>query len=424
MDTDKRTCAAYPDTSGIGGNRHRVPRAIGSEIAALMLAFAVLITGNGLLGTLVALRMVHSDFSPIVVGLVQTAYYLGFMIGAWWHGSTITRIGHHRAFATFAALASCTALGYAVSIQPLVWACLRFMTGFCLVGIFTVVESRLNSVAPNAWRGRIFSLYLITTYLCVGAGQFLIGAADPYGFELFSLVTGLFAASLVPLVPLMSVTLAHRQPAPADVPPKASTLRSGLAGVRILRRVAPLGLWGCFAAGLLNSVFYALYPVYMRGAGYSVEAVSHFMGFALIATLLPQWPVARLADRFDRRRIMLAVSVALCVSSAVLFLRGDRWLQPLAYLFVSLLFSMYGLSISHANDRLPPAHRVPASAALLLAFALGGSVGPLAASFVMTWAGPRGIYAFTMSVTAVLTLLILRSLSARHRQHWPSPDSA
>lgn len=387
-----------------------------SSVASLLLGFALLVMGNGLLGTLVALRMVHANVPAMTVGFVQAAYYAGFMLGAWHGGSLIARIGHHRAFATFAAVATCTALGYAVSARPLMWGCLRFTTGFCLVGIFTVMESWLNDVARNEWRGRVFSVYLITTYLCVGAGQFLVSVADPYGFELFSLVSGLFAASLVP------VTLARSRAAgpSGDLhdptrPTQEARPGPGLDGVRSLCRSAPLGLCGCLAAGLLNSTFYALYPVYMRHSGYPVPAVSHFMGTALIAALLPQWPVAHLSDRVDRRWVMLAVSLLLSLSSVMLFLfHGEGVLQPVAYLYVSLIFTVYGLSIAHANDRVPSTHRIAASAGLLLTFALGGSAGPIAASLVMTWVGPPGIYLFTVGVTTALAILTLRSVSAHH----------
>lgn len=411
MALERPPCAAPPDAGAGERDPRTAEPGIVSAIATLLLGFAVLIMGNGLLGTLVALRMVHEHFPPVVVGSVQAAYYAGFMLGALWGGSLIVRIGHHRAFAAFAAIATCTALGYAVSTRPLIWACLRGMTGFCLVGIFTVMESWLNGAAGNAWRGRVFSVYLITTYLCVGAGQFLVSGADPSDFELFSLVGALFAASLVP------VALARSQGPKQTAHVQASTRRPGLSGVGIVRRLAPLGLWGCLAAGLLNSVFYALYPVYMRNAGYSVGAVSRFMGVALVAALLPQWPAAHLADRFDRRRVMLAVSVLLTLSSAALFLfRDDGWLRPVAYLYVSLIFTVYGLSIAHANDYVPPAQRVAVSAGLLLTFALGGSAGPVASSLVMTAIGPGGIYVFTMAVTAILSVLTLRSLITHHRE--------
>ena len=77
-----------------------------SSISSLLLGFALLVMGNGLLGTLTALRMVHANFPSMTVGFVQAAYYAGFMLGAWRGGSLIARIGHHRAFAIFAAVAT------------------------------------------------------------------------------------------------------------------------------------------------------------------------------------------------------------------------------------------------------------------------------------------------------------------------------
>lgn len=412
MSTDGLQCETRANVSASDVHTGAPAPGVVSSISSLLLGFALLVMGNGLLGTLIALRMVHANFPSMTVGFVQAAYYAGFMLGAWRGGSLIARIGHHRAFAIFAAVATCTALGYAVSTQPLIWGCLRFMTGFCLAGIFTVMESWLNGVARNAWRGRVFSVYLITTYLCAGAGQFLVSMTDPYGFELFSLVGCLFAASLVP------VTLARSLAAEASTRTHDSTPESGpglgLDGVRSLCRLAPLGLCGCLAAGLLSSVFYSLYPVYMRNTGYPVPTVSRFMGTALIAALLPQWPVAYLSDHVDRRWVILAVSLLLTLSSGTLFLfHGDGGLQPVAYLYVSLIFTVYGLSIAHANDRVPSTHRVATSAGLLLTFALGGSAGPVIASLVMKWVGPLGIYLFTLTVTAVLAIQALLSVSAR-----------
>lgn len=386
-----------------------------SSIASLLLGFALLVMGNGLLGTLVALRMVHAQFPSSTIGFVQAAYYTGFMLGAWRGSALIARVGHHRAFAAFAALAACSALGYAISAEPSVWMMLRFMTGFSLVGIFAVMESWLNGVAPNAIRGRVFSVYLITTYLCVGAGQFLIGVASPNGFELFSLVAGLFALSLVPAsLARVSVALADAGERPAPAGPLEAPPKTKLKALPTLWRDAPLALWGCFAAGLLNSTFYALYPVYMRGAGYSVEAISAFMGVALIAALLPQWPLAHLSDRIDRKRIIFGIAALLTFASTTLFLfHGAAFVQPVAYVYVSLIFTVYGVSVAHANDWISSRQRVSVSAGLLLTFALGGSIGPIGASFVMGHVGPSGLYLFTMIVTAALAALSFRSLRAR-----------
>jgi MFS family permease len=382
--------------------------------AILLLGYAILITGNGLLGTLISLRLIQQQAPSIVVGFVQSSYYVGFMLGAVYGGSLIGRVGHHRAFVTFAAASACCALGYAVWDAPAMWAMLRFITGFCLVGIFTVVESWLHQVASNAQRGRVFSAYLITNYLGVGTGQFLIGLADPSGFELFSAVAALFTASLIP------VALAGTAPGPAvthiahDTHASASgrsRLARGLSGLQTIYRWAPLGVVACLAAGLLNSAFYTMQPVFMRRVGYSVPDVSHFMGFALLAALVPQWPVARLADLFDRRKVLLCLAALAGSLSVLLFLLRDGVLiEALGYLYVAIAFSLYGVVTSYVNDCIPADERIAVSAGLLLIFSLGASGGPTLASAMMAFAGPAGLYLFTAAVMGALVVLTLRSL--------------
>jgi MFS family permease len=145
---------------------------------------------------------------------------------------------------TFAAVSACCALGYAAWNSAATWAALRFVMGFCLVGIFTVVESWLHQSASNAQRGRVFSAYMITNYLGVGTGQFLISLADPAGFALFSLVSALFSASLIP------VALAGNAPVPTTPmeAPENGGGRVSHADSRVCARSTNGRRSGCMAA--------------------------------------------------------------------------------------------------------------------------------------------------------------------------------
>jgi MFS family permease len=149
----------------------------------------------------------------------------------------------------------------------------------------------------------------------------------------------------------------------------------------------------------------------MRRVGYSVPDVSHFMGFALLAALVPQWPVARLADLFDRRKVLLCLAALAGSLSVLLFmLRDGVLIEALGYLYVAVAFSMYGVVTSYVNDCVPADERIAVSAGLLLIFSLGASGGPTLASAMMALAGPAGLYLFTALVMGVLALLTLRNL--------------
>ena len=72
------------------------------RLTALLAGVALLLTGSGLLGTLLAVRGGEAGFGAGTLGLVMSGYFAGFFIGTFFAPSLIGRIGHIRAFAFFA----------------------------------------------------------------------------------------------------------------------------------------------------------------------------------------------------------------------------------------------------------------------------------------------------------------------------------
>ncbi len=374
-----------------------------TRIATLLTGFSILITGNGLLGTLLSIRLASPAFSPLAVGVVQSAYYLGFMLGALSGGHVIARIGHHRAFSAFAVVVACASLAHAFLGALSAWFVLRLVTGVCLAGIFSVLESLLNTAAGNQVRGRVFAFYMMTTYLGVASGQLMLNLASPSGYELFGLVAVLFSASLLP------VLLAGRQGASAMH--GRSGNRFDLKAVVATLRISPLGMCGCVLAGLLNSSFYTLMPVFLKAIHFSVGALSSIMFSALLTALVFQWPVGVLSDRMDRRKVLfLACLVVAVISLAMVASQGRSCLEWLVCLYAAVAFTVYPLSVALINDRIPPDLHIPASAAVLLMFSVGGCAGPVLASLAVAWLGPYGLFGFSICVTGALVVLILAVL--------------
>ncbi len=385
------------------------------RIATLLAGFAILITGNGLLGTLLSLRLASPAFSAMAVGVVQSAYYLGFMLGALSAGHLIVRVGHHRSFSVFAVVVACASLTHAFSTTLAAWFVLRLITGMCLAGIFTVLESLLNTAAGNHVRGRVFSFYMMTTYLGVASGQLLLNLADPSGLGLFTLVAVLFSASLLPIM------MAGRQSAQAAH--GGSGHRFDLKAVLATVRISPLGICGCVISGLLNSSFYAFMPVFLKGIGLSVAALSGVMFSALLTALVFQWPVGAMSDGMDRRKVLLLACMAVGGISLVMVSgRGQGGLAWLVFLYAGMAFTVYPVSVALINDRIPDELRIPASAAVLLMFSVGGCAGPVMASLAVTWLGPYGIFWFSICATGALTALVLtallRAAQKRGRRRW------
>src|SRR3546814_1963442 len=99
------------------------------SLSSLLLGTALLLTGTGLFGTLLAVRGGLEGFAPNVLGLVMSAYFVGYLLGTYINPRIIHRVGHVRPFANFAACASTTAILHALFVSPLFWAMLRVITG-------------------------------------------------------------------------------------------------------------------------------------------------------------------------------------------------------------------------------------------------------------------------------------------------------
>ncbi|MDE0807715.1 MAG: hypothetical protein OSB69_00055 [Alphaproteobacteria bacterium] len=72
----------------------------------LFAAAGVLLAGNGTQATLIAIRADAEGFSPTEIGLMGTAYFLGFIIACLFSTRLIRRAGQIRLFGTFAAVAA------------------------------------------------------------------------------------------------------------------------------------------------------------------------------------------------------------------------------------------------------------------------------------------------------------------------------
>ncbi|QBQ99764.1 MFS transporter [Paraburkholderia pallida] len=379
-------------------------------LIGLLGGYTILVCGNSLLTTLISLRMLAAQHTALGVGLVQSCYYVGFIVGALGLGPLVTRIGPQRAFIGFGALAALAALGYLSFDSPDIWAVLRLVTGFSMVGVFTSIESGVNSAVPNRQRGRAFAFYLVLTYLGVSIGQFLLGVSAPGSNLEHGLVNGLFVAGLIPVAligdwqQVVPPPIAAMTSASPLATPKRPTLL--LDGLRELHRVAPRSVPACIGAGLLSSAFYALTPVYLARIGFPASDISRVMGIVLIGALLSQWPVGRLSDHLGRRATLGAVSLVAALAAAALVVMRAPWVvDALLFLYVALTFTLYGVIVSDVNDHVDQARRVQTSATLLLVFSLGGAAGPTIASVFMRFIGPGGLYVFALAVTLGLAAL-------------------
>lgn len=372
-------------------------------VSALLVSVAVLQMGNGLQGTLLPVRATIEQFASTEIGLIGTAYFIGFGLGCYFGGRLVKRAGHIRTFAAMASLASTTALLHALILDPVFWSVARCLTGFCFAVLYVVVESWLNERSTNETRGAVLSAYNIINLTVITVGQMMMTLYDPASFPLFILASVLVSMGVVPIAMTTSAA-----PAPVQI------VRLRLL---YLYRVSPLGCIGALAVGIVNGSFWTLGPVFALNNGMAVTGVAIFMSTAVLAGAAGQWPLGRLSDRTDRRRIILLACVMASLAGAITLLpfASTEWgVYLTAVVFGLFAFPLYSIAVAHLNDFIPTDEFVEASSGTLLLYALGAAIGPIPAALAMDWFGPAGLFLFTACIHLLTAALAILRMRQRH----------
>ncbi|MCQ4159534.1 MFS transporter [Roseomonas sp. GC11] len=355
-----------------------------ATVLALLLGYALLQMGNTLQGSLLTMRGGIEGFSATQIGLVGSGFYLGLMIGSLRGDRLVQGVGHTRAFAALAAIASTVPLLHLMLMHPWLWPLGRAMTGFCFAGLFIVVESWLNGAASSAVRGQLLSIYGMTGMIAGVGGQMLLTAASPRGFVLFCLVSMIISFALVPVV-------LSRAQAPATPPGEARRL-----DLRWLYTLSPFGVVAAFLVGMSTASYYSLGPLFAQRMGLEAGEVAVFMACGSLGGFLATWPMGWLSDRIDRRGLI--VTLTTCAAAALLamvLLVPEHPPRPLLYAMVgtfgALVIPGYSLVLAHVNDHVPPGGFAAASGGLLVLWGAGAALGPLLGGAFMSALGNAGL---------------------------------
>jgi len=374
-------------------------------VVSLLLSYGLLLLANGLFSTLLGVRTQVEGFSTTLVGFIVAAYFMGLLFGGLFAGRVVTRVGHIRSFAAFASLMSVSALLFPILVTPIAWMMLRMLGGFCMAGMIMVTESWLNEAASNKTRGQILSFYMTTNYFAAGCGQFLLTAGDPSQFQLFSLASIIFSLALLPV-------LLTRAKAPVPV-------RSKRMHVWTLYRIAPLGVFGVFCCGLINSSIHGLSPVYATNMGFSEAQLSTFMAAIIMSGLFLQLPIGHLSDRIGRGPLLVYIPVLVALAAISMVYAYEYTLILIgAMVFGAFVFTLYSLAAATANDMVNAEQRVQVAGALLITYGAGAVTGPILAGQFMALLGPQGLFFYF----ALVCLLLSAFAIMMRRRRAGSPD--
>ena len=373
------------------------------SFAALFVSVFLVQLGSGSLGPLDALAGNLRGFTPSEIGLVGSAHFVGFLAGCFLSPRYIGSVGHSRGFAAAAAIGAIGPLLHPVLEGPYLWAGLRMLTGFAIASAYTVIESWLQAKCTNANRGRVYGSFRLVDLVGQVSAQGMIAVLDPTSYTAYNIVTVFACLCLLPLALTRSV--------PPKVP---ETTR--LRPLRALR-LSPSAACGIVVAGMTGAAFRMVGPVYGVEMGLNQREIALFLAMAVIGGVVAQVPTGWIADKVDRRLVLIGLSTLAVVSATWIVL----WIEPGmaraalvgAFLFGATSLPLYSVSAAYANDFAEQDFVVELNASLIFFFSVGAIASPVLTARLIALFGPSALFAFVAAAHLALIVFAFYRMSRR-----------
>jgi MFS family permease len=343
----------------------------------------------GLGAPLASLWLHDAGLSAKVVGLNTGVYYLGIALASLGVPWLMARADRGCLVAGVVVDAVVTA-AFPWTSSPAGWFLLRLAGGLASAMALIPMETRVNHNAPPERRARDFGFYAFSVALGVGLGT-LVGLL------------------LYPVAPRLAfalggaVTLAAAAVAWLGLPAAGGPVDFGESGESLALSRHLLSMGTAWAQGFLEGGTLTFLSIYLLGLGHGERVVSGLMGGLFLGVILIQVPVAWLADRLGRLRVLLSCHLVLLAGLVWLpwcvRLPGIAW-----WLFVvgACCSALYPLGLALLGERVPAGSMARANAWYLACNCAGSLSGPVLIGLAIDGFGQKAQFAAAAAAVVVV----------------------
>ena len=382
-----------------------------------VLAFAIFVSmlGLGIIVPVLPLYATHLGASGVWVGAIFAGFAISRSVFMPFVGRLSDKTGRKAFISTGLLLYGLSCLGFIYATDYIVLFWVRILQGFCSAMIVPIAQAYVGEIAPPERVGSYMGQFNVAIFCGMGFGPFIGGCIhDSFGMNADFILMGLMCAVsfLLVLIFLPSAKKEHTIH-------KAEPLAYG--ALLKLRQVQGI-LWFRFVNAFLRGSVMSFLPI----LGSSMLGLNGFqIGLAVstgvLVTSFLQYPCGRLADRFNRRTLVLAGNLLYALALS---------LFPLAPSFGLLL----GISFFSGMLAAVP---LPAATALIVeegkkygmgslialfnvAMSLGLGGGPLVCGLVYDAFGLNYVFYFSTILGIIGTIYVGRLLHAAGHDAQPA----
>ncbi len=365
----------------------------GGAMAAIATIVAVGMA-TSLITPLVSLTLASPGISERTIGAVVSTYAVAMLFATPYAASIAARFGAANAMVALTCIAALL-IPFVWLIDGVAWMFpVMFVYGGCIALCFTLSEFWIAAKTPDRSRGFVIGLYatLLSLGFAVGPGVIaVLGVSTAYPF--------LIGSALMILAALPAF-LARRSAPVVQTSPKVRFSTFIFA--------VPVATLGAFAFAVGETGGFAFLPLWGDHLGFSPATAALLISAMTLGNVAFQIPLGILADRMDRRLLLLVCGMGGAVGMLIAWSVSASLpaLVIVLFLWGGATAGLYTIGLAHLASRFSGADLAGANAAFIFCYALGMLAGPLAIGDAMSRAPIAGLPLVMSAVFAAYAAIV------------------
>ncbi|GJE42106.1 MFS transporter [Methylobacterium soli] len=355
-----------------------------AAITAAITCVAVVGIGLSLSIPLLSIEMARMGASSTLIGVNTAVSGLASILTVPFVPRLAARVGVVRLLLLAIGLGAACLVAFPLLPTIGWWFVLRFVFSAALGALFVLSEFWINEAAPPARRGLVMGVYATILALGFAVGPTLLALLGTQGFAPYLAGAALFLAGMLPMVLARGLS-----PAIGRGPSRRFAT---------YLRVAPAATLAALTYGAVETGGFAILPLYGLRLGYDAESAAGLVSALALGNVLFQIPFGWLADRMDRRVVLLIAAAGGALGAALIPAASGSLplLVGLLFAWGGIAGTLYTVGLAHLGSSVRGADLAGANAAFVVLYNVGLMLGPPIIGGGMDLMPPQG-FAWTLS---------------------------
>jgi len=370
------------------------------------LSIPALFTGIGLgfFFTLIVILAKYNGFSETIIGVIAGSFSLGLMIAGFFVSIVLDKIGLYKTMLFSISIQTVCVTIMFIFFNPLSLIINHFVMGIFGGMIWMTMDTWVNLVSDNKNRGKSIGFYNSAITIGFAIGPLFVGIFGTKGF--FPIILAIFLMIIRSPVMIMI----KKQVDDVKIPKLEKKLNFSLI------KIAPFIFITILISGTIDSSFSALFPAFMINEFFSDKEIGYIFFVGLFIGVFCQPFVGALADKINKRQLMIYFLVFHLIWSILL----SNFPSNLFIIFIAVIIwgiasiSLYTISLAYLGERVNISELSIAISVFIIIYELGEFLGPITVGFFMDLYGNIGfIYSIISFTIFALFIGILRGIAKK-----------